>query len=165
MERYAPAQFAATAEVSEDCGRLRWPCRTRPAGRLPSWPKADEIVSTKSASSCRSAGIRAARGMIGLVGSRAWSAMYHTNPAYLRFVYWSLSNSTSSGRGVFGSAIFACGRLYRRQTTAVCHVRTVRQKSTPPLGCGWTIPYLGPWSRRSGERSLLYLGPGWLSPI
>ena len=45
--------------------------------------------------------------MIGLVGSRIWSAMYHTKPAYLGFVYRSLSNSTSSGRGVFGSAIFA----------------------------------------------------------
>ena len=118
------AQFAATTEVSEHSDRLRWPCRTRSVGRLTSWSKADEIVSMKSALSCRSAGLRAARGMIGLVGSRIWSAMYHTNPAYLGFVYWSLSNSTSSGRGVFGSAIFAYGQCVGDgQPTAVCNVQ------------------------------------------
>ena len=50
--------------------------------------------------------------MIGLVGSFKWSATYQTVPAYLGFVYALLSNSTSSGRGVFGSSIFACGMIH-----------------------------------------------------
>ena len=155
---------------------------------MSSWSSAAVILSMKSASICRSAGARAARGMIGLVGSLIWSVMYHTNPAYLGFVCRSLSNSTSSGRGVFGSAMFAYGRSYRRQTTGgvQCAYSSSKLhstigfwvdrslfKSVVPKG-RWEVPvpllrparqaFLARWSRRSGGRSLPLLRPRGLFP-
>ena len=94
------------------------------------WPRASEIEAMKSASSCRFAGGRAASGMIGLVGSLRWSAIYQTVPAYLGFVYASLSNSTSSGRGVFGSSIFACGVIHGD----AAHERTMRESHVCQCG-------------------------------
>ena len=89
-------------------------------------PRASEIESMKSALSCRFAGGRAARGMIGLVGSFKWSAIYQTVPAYLGFVYASLSNSTSSGRGVFGLSIFACVAIHSDDKPRTNHARITR---------------------------------------
>ena len=88
--------------------------------------------------------------MIGLVGSFKWSEIYQTVPAYLGFVCASLSNSTSSGRGVFGSSIFACGMIHSDDETRKEHARTLRQL--------YELYLVDPIPGRSG-RSLPFLGP------
>ena len=114
-------------------------------------PRASEIESIKSASSCLFAGGRAARGMIGLVGSFKWSAIYQTVPAYLGFVYASFANSTSSGRGVFGSSIFACVVIHSGDETRKEHARihvsftnSTSSRYYVPGRSGWPTPFLGP---------------------
>ena len=108
-------------------------------GLMLPWSRAPGTESIKSASSFRFDGGRAARGMIGLVGSLKQSAMYQTVPAYLGFVCAALSNSTSPGRGVFGFSIFFGGTNHSGGAPRAKHTRLTRYSlGTLPLSeVGW----------------------------